>query len=264
MSGTQQQNEEEDDAGGARARSSRMRKFRRYASRLTGPISEMSGAKRTVLRPDKMAISIPSGQARLHRSAPPAPRIVDDGRPPTDYSSGQIQNMMSRKRTEIEELTKRRERSHAAIQAANTGPLSSFSSMLGCTAMPTCDADGVQVNEEVRRRADRRLAVVSPSRRAPRARALPWNRRKCWTSTPRSSAKRRRSSRSSSVYTRPNAIGSRTTRARRRACASCEQRGARARRRRRPPCVYINFWSCAQGGREERRLREAAAISHCF
>lgn len=117
-----------------------------------------------------MAISIPSGQARLHRSAPPAPRIVDDGRPPTDYSSGQIQNMMSRKRTEIEELTKRRERSHAAIQAANTGPLSSFSSMLGCTAMPTCDADGVQVNEEVRRRADRRLAVVSPSRRAPRAR----------------------------------------------------------------------------------------------
>ena len=51
---------------------------------------------------------------------------------------------------EIEELTKRRERSHAAIQAANAGSLSSFSSMLGCTAMPTCDADGVQVNEEVR------------------------------------------------------------------------------------------------------------------
>ena len=161
--------------------------------------------------PTKMAISIPSGQARLHRSAPPAPRIVDDGRPPTDYSSGQIQNMMSRKRTEIEELTKRRERSHAAIQAANTGPLSSFSSMLGCTAMPTCDADGVQVNEEVRGAGGLVFSLTPRRARAPS--------RKCWTSTPRSSARRGRSSRSSSVYTRPSAIGNRTTRARRRACA---------------------------------------------
>ena len=160
-----------------------------------------------------MAISIPSGQARLHRSAPPAPR-VDDGRPPTDYSSGQIQAMMRSKRMEIEELTKRRERSHAAIQAANAGSLTSFSSMLGCTAMPTCDADGVQVNEEVRGAGGLVFSLTARRARAPS--------RKCWTSTPRSSARRGRSSRSSSVYTRPSAIGNRTTRARRRACASCE------------------------------------------